>query len=138
MEEDNNKKDIEVVQGIGNLDISPVFDNITSAKPKMQDEKPKNIFIPQVKKNVEKEEKTVAKEIDEKKELNEQPLDEKDKTIEDLNDFVEEDELDSIENSSTNDDSELVEGEQIEFEDIDLDDPDLDDDIDEADSYSEE
>lgn len=54
MDDEKNNKDIEIVQGIGNLDISPVYENTTSAKPKMKDEKPKNIVIPQVKKHVEK------------------------------------------------------------------------------------
>ena len=47
----NEKKDIEVVQGIGNLDISPVYDHLSGSKPKMQNEKPKNIVIPKVKKH---------------------------------------------------------------------------------------
>lgn len=128
MEEDNNKKDIEVVEGIGNLDISQVYENVTSAKPKMQDEKPKNIVIPQVKKNVEKGN---IKEVED--EENSLPNDENDEITESLNDIVEEDELDNIENTPSNDESELVEGEQIKFEDVDL-----DDDIDEADKNSEE
>lgn len=49
-EKNNEKKDIEVVEGIGNLDISPVYEHLSGSKPKMQDEKPKNIVIPQVKK----------------------------------------------------------------------------------------
>ncbi len=130
MEENNNKKDIEVVQGIGNLDISPVYENITSAKPKMQDEKPKNIVIPQVKKPVEKEEKVTIEDNNDDDNSDNQPNDEIQET---LNDIVEEDELDNIENSPSNDESEIAEGEQIEFEDIDL-----DDDIDEADKYNEE
>lgn len=130
MEENNNKKDIEVVQGIGNLDISPVYENITSAKPKMQDEKPKNIVIPQVKKPVEKEEKVAIEDNNDDDNSDNQPNDEIQET---LNDIVEEDELDNIENSPSNDESEIAEGEQIEFEDIDL-----DDDIDEADKYNEE
>ena len=130
MEENNNKKDIEVVQGIGNLDISPVYENITSAKPKMQDEKPKNIVIPQVKKPVEKEEKVTIEDNNDDDNSDNQPNDEIQET---LNDIVEEDEFDNIENSTSNDESEIAEGEQIEFEDIDL-----DDDIDEADKYNEE
>lgn len=123
MNEDNNKKDIEVVQGIGNLDISPVYDNITSAKPKMQDEKPKNIVIPQVKKADEKnEESNDSVENDEKNDIHNSHQENKGEEIEteDLNDQVEED-------------SELVEGEQIEFEDINLDDA-----TDYTDKYSEE
>ena len=130
MEENNNKKDIEVVQGIGNLDISPVYENITSAKPKMQDEKPKNIVIPQVKKPVEKEEKVTIEDNNDDDNSDNQPNDEIQET---LNDIVEEDEFDNIENSTSNDESEIAEGEQIEFEDIDL-----DDDIDEDDKYNEE
>lgn len=49
-DENNNRKDIEVVEGNGNLDISPVYDHLSGSKPKMQDEKPKNIVIPKVKK----------------------------------------------------------------------------------------
>jgi len=56
MSDENNKKDIEVVEGTGNLDISPVYDHLSSSKPKMQDEKPKNIVIPKVKKTVKKKE----------------------------------------------------------------------------------
>ena len=103
MNEENDKKDIEVVQGIGNLDISPVFDNATSAKPKMQDEKPKNIVIPQVKKKIEKD-----REIKEDNEItNEEPVDDSEDTFE--------------EDVQENTDSEEFDVEQIEFEDIDLD-----------------
>lgn len=56
-DENKEKKDIKVVEGTGNLDISPVYDHLSGSKPKMQDEKPKNIVIPQVKKNVEKKKK---------------------------------------------------------------------------------
>jgi len=52
-DENDEKKDIEVVEGMGNLEISPVYDNLTIGKPKMQDEKPKNIVIPQTKKITE-------------------------------------------------------------------------------------
>lgn len=48
---DEEKKDLEVVTGNGeNLDISPVYENLSSAKPKAIDEKPKNIVIPKEKK----------------------------------------------------------------------------------------
>lgn len=53
----NEKKDIEVVEGSGNLDISPVYEHLSGSKPKMQDEKPKNIVIPKVKKSAKKEKK---------------------------------------------------------------------------------
>ena len=49
--EKDEKKDIEIVTGDeSNLDISPVYDHIKGNRPKTQDEKPKNIVIPQVKK----------------------------------------------------------------------------------------
>ena len=48
----DNKKNIEIVDGNGSdLDISPVYDYIKSGKPKCNDEKPKNIVIPKVKKD---------------------------------------------------------------------------------------
>ena len=55
-EDKNNKKDIEVIEGTGNLDISPVYEHLSGSKPKMQNEKPKHIVIPQVKKVEKKEE----------------------------------------------------------------------------------
>jgi hypothetical protein len=49
--EENKKKEIKIVSGDGsNLEISPVYENINSIKPKDQDEKPKNIVIPKEKK----------------------------------------------------------------------------------------
>lgn len=115
---ENKNKDIEVVEGIGNLDISPVYENLTSMKPKMQDEKPKNIFVPPVKKSNDKEndEDTVSVEIDDNEENN--------NTSEEINDdelinTVEED--NQIEDSMEDDDIEIL------FEDADL-----DDDIDES------
>ena len=118
MSEDNNNKDIEVVQGIGNLDISPVYENTTVAKPKMQDEKPKNIVVPPVKKvekSVEKEDIDEDEEIDKSEELDE---------LEEIND-----------EDYDNYDEDLIDveqDEQIEFEDVDL-----DDDIDESDTDNE-
>ncbi len=48
MEED--KKKLEIVSGDGeNLDISPVYEHLNTAKPKC-DNKPKNIVIPKAKK----------------------------------------------------------------------------------------
>lgn len=41
------KKNLEIVSGDGsNLDISPVYDNLNTVKPKSTKEKPKNIVIP--------------------------------------------------------------------------------------------
>lgn len=51
-----NKKNIEIVNGDGsNLNISPVYEHLNSGKPKCNDNKPKNIIIPKIKK--EKKEK---------------------------------------------------------------------------------
>lgn len=48
---ENEKKQIEVVDGDGtNLDISPVYEDISDLRPKSNNEKPKNIIIPKVKK----------------------------------------------------------------------------------------
>ena len=58
-DEKNNKKEIEIVEGNGNLDISPVYEHLKGAKPKMQDEKPKNIVIPQPLKKAEKKEQEI-------------------------------------------------------------------------------
>ena len=44
-----DNKDIEVVSGDGNLNISPVYDNIAIERPKEEKEK-KNIIIPEEKK----------------------------------------------------------------------------------------
>ena len=47
----SNKKDIDIVSGDGsNLNISPVYEHLKSAKPKSTKEKPKNIVIPKTKK----------------------------------------------------------------------------------------
>lgn len=53
---DENKKEIEVISGDGsNLEISPVYEHINAAKPKTKDQNPKNIIIPGEKKEKEKE-----------------------------------------------------------------------------------
>ena len=55
---DENKKEIEVISGDGsNLEISPVYEHINAAKPKTKDQNPKNIIIPGEKKEKEEEEK---------------------------------------------------------------------------------
>ena len=49
--EKEDKKQIEVVSGDGsNLNISPVYEHINTAKPKNRDKKPKNIVVPGQKK----------------------------------------------------------------------------------------
>jgi len=49
--ENENKKDIEIVSGDGsNLDISPVYEHIEAVKPKNKDKKPQNIVVPGQKK----------------------------------------------------------------------------------------
>ena len=51
MEENENKKEIEIVSGDGsNLDISPVFEDVNTLRPKSNDKKPKDIVIPEPKK----------------------------------------------------------------------------------------
>ena len=50
-----NKKNIEIVDGDGsNLNISHVYDHLNSGKPKCDDEKPKNIVVPEEHKNIKK------------------------------------------------------------------------------------
>ncbi len=52
---DKEKKDLEVVTGDGsNLNISPVYEDINVARPQPKDKKPKNIIIPEEKKDVKK------------------------------------------------------------------------------------
>ena len=47
MNEDKEKKDIEVIDGDGsNLDISPVYEDINDLRPKTKEKKPKDIVIP--------------------------------------------------------------------------------------------
>lgn len=47
--EKENGKDIEIISGDeADLEISPVYEHIK--KPKTQDEKPKNIVMPRIKK----------------------------------------------------------------------------------------
>ena len=49
-----DKKKLEVVAGDGStLNISPVYDHISSEKPQMNSKKPKNIVIPKVNKKEE-------------------------------------------------------------------------------------
>ena len=51
----DEKKRIEIVDGDGsNLDISYVYDQLNSGKPKSSDDKPKNIVIPEEHKNSKK------------------------------------------------------------------------------------
>ena len=51
-----NKKNIEIVKGDGsNLDISHVYDNLNTGKPKCNNEKPKNIIVPKSHEKIEKE-----------------------------------------------------------------------------------
>lgn len=55
MSDENNKKEIEVINGDGsNLLISPVYDHIKDVKPKSKDKNPKNIVIPGEKKEDKK------------------------------------------------------------------------------------
>ncbi len=47
MNDENKKKEIEVVDGDGSeLDISPVYEDINDLRPKSNDKKPKDIVIP--------------------------------------------------------------------------------------------
>ena len=63
---DENKKEIEVISGDGsNLEISPVYEHINAAKPKTKDQNPKNIIIPGEKKEKEKEEEEEEKQDNE-------------------------------------------------------------------------
>ena len=55
MSDKEEKKELKVVTGDGsNLNISPVYEDINAARPKPQDKKPKNIIIPEVKKDIKK------------------------------------------------------------------------------------
>ena len=55
MSDENEKKEIEVINGDGsNLLISPVYDHIKDVKPKSKDKTPKNIVIPGEKKESKK------------------------------------------------------------------------------------
>ena len=46
-EENDTKPEIEVISGDGsNLEISPVYEHISAAKPKSKDKNPKNIIVP--------------------------------------------------------------------------------------------
>ena len=61
-EEENNEvteihekpKKIQVINGGNDLDISPVYEHIDAAKPKINEKKPKNIIVPSEKKAVKK------------------------------------------------------------------------------------
>ena len=99
MDDEKNNKDIEIVQGIGNLDISPVYENTTSAKPKMKDEKPKDIVIPQVKKHVEK-----INHIDEEQSIDEN--DENDDNEEDEDVFEDQIQFDDFDDLNSDDNNE--------------------------------
>ena len=45
------KKEIEIIKDNGStLNISPVYEHISAAKPKIKEKKPKNIIIPKNKK----------------------------------------------------------------------------------------
>ena len=51
----DDNKNIEIVSGNGkDLDISPVYEHIDAAKPKINEKKPKNIIVPAEKKAVKK------------------------------------------------------------------------------------
>lgn len=44
---DENRKELEIVKGDGsNLDISPVYEHITTSRPKSNEKKPTNIIVP--------------------------------------------------------------------------------------------
>lgn len=54
-EEEEKKKDIEIVQGDGkDLKISPVYDHIKLDKPEKNENNDKKIIIPEKKKNRDK------------------------------------------------------------------------------------
>lgn len=117
MDEENNNKDIEIVQGIGNLDISPVYDNTTIAKPKMQDEKPKDIVIPQVKKHVEQNDNIDEEQNIDKSEDDEELIEETYEDNEDNNtDTTDEDSSDN-ESTINLEDDDIFE-DQIQFDDF--------------------
>lgn len=51
-DKNEQKKGIKVISGDGsNLDISPVYEHIDAAKPKINEKKPKNIIVPAEKKS---------------------------------------------------------------------------------------
>lgn len=50
-DEKKGEKKLEVITGDGsNLDISPVYEHINAAKPKVKEQNPKNIIVPTDKK----------------------------------------------------------------------------------------
>jgi len=51
--EDNEHKDIEIVTGDGNLNISPVYDHIDAEKPRPKDNR--TVVIPEVKKEISRQ-----------------------------------------------------------------------------------
>ena len=54
-DKNEQKKGIKVISGDGsNLDISPVYEHIDAAKPKINEKKPKNIIVPAEKKRSRK------------------------------------------------------------------------------------
>jgi len=62
----SDRKELEIISGDGsNLDISPVYDHLNAAKPKLSSEKPKDIVIPCVKSS-KKEEKNKKEKEDNK------------------------------------------------------------------------
>lgn len=117
MDDERNNKDIEIVQGIGNLDISPVYENTTSAKPKMQDEKPKNIVIPQVKKHIEENDNLDEEEsIHENEDVEEVP-EEISEEIEDIDTNISEDDTSDNDPANVSEDDDVFES-QIQFDDL--------------------
>ena len=50
MDNEDDKKDYEIVSGDGDLDISPVYSHVNINKKSDDDNSKKNIIIPQVKK----------------------------------------------------------------------------------------
>ena len=57
-DKNEQKKGIKVISGDGsNLDISPVYEHIDAAKPKINEKKPKNIIVPTEKKSGQEKEK---------------------------------------------------------------------------------
>lgn len=57
-----DRKNLEIVTGDGDLDISPVYEHLNAGKPKCDNHTVKNIVIPKVKKDKEKGNKKQNKE----------------------------------------------------------------------------
>lgn len=54
----DNRKDIEIINDNGStIEISDVYDHLNSGKPKCNEDKPKNIVIPEEHKNKRKNKK---------------------------------------------------------------------------------